>query len=80
LINKKVINTTDFNEDVGICYLNEDGKKKFLSLLEEKLSTTIKLKKLNRNVSFRSIIRLELFKIQKHLISDEEYSPFVIEY
>jgi CRISPR-associated protein Cas1 len=80
LINKKVINTTDFNEDVGICYLNEDGKKKFLSLLEEKLSTTIKLKKLNRNVSFRNIIRLELFKIQKHLISDEEYSPFVIEY
>jgi CRISPR-associated protein Cas1 len=80
LINKKVINTTDFNEDVGICYLNEDGKKKFLSLLEEKLSTTIKLKKLNRNVSFRNIIRLELYKIQKHLISDEEYSPFVIEY
>jgi CRISPR-associated protein Cas1 len=80
LINKKVINTTDFNEDVGICYLNEDGKKKFLSLLEEKLSTTIKLKKFNRNVSFRSIIRLELYKIQKHLISDEEYSPFVIEY
>jgi CRISPR-associated protein Cas1 len=80
LINKKVINTTDFNEDVGICYLNEDGKKKFLSLLEEKLSTTIKLKKFNRNVSFRNIIRLELFKIQKHLISDEEYSPFVIEY
>ncbi len=80
LINKKVINTTDFNEDVGICYLNEDGKKKFLSLLEEKLSTTIKLKKLNRNVSFRNIIRLELFKIQKHLISDEEYNPFVIEY
>jgi CRISPR-associated protein Cas1 len=80
LINKKVINTTDFNEDVGICYLNEDGKKKFLSLLEEKLSTTIKLKKFNRNVSFRNIIRLELFKIQKHLISDEEYNPFVIEH
>jgi CRISPR-associated protein Cas1 len=80
LINKKVINTTDFNEDVGICYLNEDGKKKFLSLLEEKLSTTIKLKKFNRNVSFRNIIRLELFKIQKHLISDEEYRPFVIQY
>jgi CRISPR-associated protein Cas1 len=37
----------DFNKDVGICYLNEDGKKKFPSLLEEKLSTTIKLKKLN---------------------------------
>jgi len=80
LVNKKIININDFNEDVGICYLNEEGKKKFLQLLEEKLSTTIKLKKTNRSVSFRNLIRLELFKIQKHLLSDEEYNPFVIEY
>ncbi|MGC8734790.1 MAG: type I-B CRISPR-associated endonuclease Cas1b [bacterium] len=76
LINKKVISEDDFNEDLGITYLNEDGKKKFIKYLEERLNTTINLKKINK-VSYRRIIRMELYKIEKHLIGEEDFEAFV---
>lgn len=76
LVNKKIISADDFNEDLGITYLNEDGKKKFIKYLEERLNTTINLKKINK-VSYRRVIRMELYKLEKHLIGEEDFEPFV---
>lgn len=42
------------------------------------MRTTIKHRKLGRHVSYRTLIRMELYKIEKHLIGDEEYEPFVM--
>ena len=33
--------------------------------------------KLGRAVSYRRMIRLELYKLEKHLLEDEPYEPFV---
>lgn len=76
LVNNNMLKIADFEEDVNYCYLNEDGRKKFLKELDQKLSTTIKHRKLKRNVSYRTLIRLECYKLIKHLIGDETYSPF----
>ncbi len=57
-------------------YLNDRGKKVFIEEFEKKLKTTIKQDKLGRNVSYRRIIRMELYKIEKHLMGDMEYQPF----
>ncbi|MFN8673052.1 MAG: type I-B CRISPR-associated endonuclease Cas1b [Candidatus Sericytochromatia bacterium] len=76
LINKKTITKKDFDADLNFAYLNEEGKKKFLQAYEEKMEETIKHRKLNRNVSYRYLIRLECYKIIKHLITDEVYKPF----
>ncbi len=76
LINNNMIKLEDFEEDVNYCYLNETGRKKFIQELESKLNTTIKHRKLKRNVSYRTIIRLECYKLIKHLIDDEIYTPF----
>jgi CRISPR-associated protein Cas1 len=57
-------------------YLNEKGRKVFVEEYQGKLETTINHKKLNREVSYRTLIRLELYKIEKHLMSDEEYKPY----
>jgi CRISPR-associated protein Cas1 len=59
--------------------LKDNGRKKFLMQLEEHLKNTVKYKKLNRNVSYRRLIRLELYKLEKHLMDEEEYTPFVME-
>lgn len=75
VINKNIIKATDFNMDNGICYLNENGRKKFIKEYENKLSTTIKHRGLNRKVSYRSLIKLECYKIIKYLIEDEKYKP-----
>lgn len=76
LVNNNMIKLEDFEEDVNYCYLNEDGRRKFIQELESKLNTTIKHRKLKRNVSYRTIIRLECYKLIKHLLDDEIYSPF----
>lgn len=76
LVNNNIIRLEDFEEEVEYCYLNENGRKKFIQELEAKLNKTIKHRKLKRNVSYRTIIRLECYKLIKHLIEDELYVPF----
>ena len=57
--------------------LNDEGKKVFIEAFEERLRSTFYHKKLRRKVSYRRLIRLELYKLEKHLIGEEEYKPFV---
>lgn len=75
VINNRIITTDDFSIEEGVCFLNEKGKKKFAAEYEKKMGTTIKHRKLNRKVSYRMFIRLECYKLIKHLIDDERYKP-----
>jgi len=77
LANRKVLSNKDFAKELGICYLNSDGKRKFIKAFQEKLDSTVKHRKLKRKVSYRNLIRLECYKLIKHLIGDEIYEPFV---
>ena len=78
LINKKIIDESCFVKELNACLLNEKGKRLFLTAYEEKLKTTIKHRELKRNVSFQRLIRLECYKLIKHLIGMKKYKPFVI--
>lgn len=73
LINKNMITKKDFNIENGFCYLNDDGKRKFIREYENKLSTTLKHRSLNRKVSYRTLIKLECYKLIKCVIENEEY-------
>lgn len=76
MINRKMVNQDDFEYfEEEICYLNNSGKKKFLSAWDKSLKRTIKHRKLNRKVSYRYLIRLECYKLIKHVIDDEQYKP-----
>jgi len=76
LVNNNMLNEDDFDEDLNFCYLTENGRKKFIKEIDQKLNTTIKHRKLKRNVSYKQLIRLECYKLIKHLLSDEVYVPF----
>lgn len=76
LVNFGVITKRDFARDLEGCYLNDEGRKKFLQAFEEKLNTTITHRRLKRKVSYRTILRLECYKLIKHLLGDEVYTPF----
>ncbi len=80
IINKNMISPEDFEEKLGGIYLKESGRKVFIERLEEKLKTTVNYKKIGKEVSYRRLIRLELYKLEKHLIGDEEYIPLVSEW
>ena len=74
LINNRIIRLEHFEFiEKQICLLNEQGKKIFIKEFEAKMRTTVKHRKLNRNTSYRYFIRLECYKLIKHLIGDEDY-------
>lgn len=75
MINKMMITKNDFDINGGICYLNENGRKKFIAEYENKLNTTIKHRVLNRKVSYRHFIRLECYKLIKQVVEGQEYKP-----
>mgnify|MGYP000153168486 CR=1 FL=1 len=78
LINKNMMNEKDFNKEMKGVLLSESGKKKFINAFNEKLNTTIKHKQLKRKVSYQRLIRLECYKLAKHLLGVEKYKPFVM--
>jgi CRISPR-associated protein Cas1 len=76
LLNKKQIQKNDFDVRLNSCLLKESGRKKIVKAWDEKLHETIKHRSLKRNVSYKHLVKLECYKISKHLLGIEEYKPF----
>lgn len=76
VLNKKEIQEKHFDRKLNKCLLNQSGKKIFVKAIEDKLMETIKHRTLNRNVSYRHLMKLECYKLAKHLLEIEEYKPF----
>ncbi len=77
LLNKKILSASDFSQKLGGIYLKERGQRLFVEKFDERLRSTISDKGLGRNISYRLVIRRELYKLEKHLMEDKEYKPFV---
>lgn len=75
-LNQGQIKQKDFEQELNFCHLNESGRKTFVKAFEEKLQTTIMHRKLKRKVSYRRLIRLECYKLVKHITDAEAYQPF----
>ena len=78
LLNKRELKEHHFRKDVKGCMLNDDGRKIVLKEFDDRLKFTIEHPQLKRLVSYRRLIRLECYKIIKHLIGDKQYEPFVM--
>jgi CRISPR-associated protein Cas1 len=78
LVNTRIIQKDDFEREFNGILLNETGKRKFVKAFSERLEKTVKHKELGRNVSYQRLIRLECYKLVKHLLGIGKYSPFVI--
>lgn len=76
LIGRKQITKSNFQKQMGGILLNDKGKRIFLQEWETKLSSTIKHRQLKRNVSYRRLLRLELYKLEKHFMGEQNYEPF----
>ncbi|CAM4194689.1 type I-B CRISPR-associated endonuclease Cas1b [Saccharibacillus endophyticus] len=76
LVNNRRIQPKHFRNEDGMYFLSEEGRKIFLTDFEAKMKETIKHRKLGRQVSYRYLIRLEAYKLIKHMIGDEIYKPF----
>ncbi|RBL91811.1 type I-B CRISPR-associated endonuclease Cas1b [Chitinophaga flava] len=76
LLNKRQIQTQDFDHQLNSCLLKENGRKKVVKAWDDKLNETIKHRSLGRNVTYKHLIKLECYKLVKHILNIEEYKPF----
>jgi len=76
LVNKNMLDSSCFIKELDGLFLSTKGKKIFIKNYEDKLRQTIRLGRF-RKISYQRLIRLELYKIEKHLIGEKEYQPYV---
>jgi CRISPR-associated protein Cas1 len=76
VLNKKEIQEKHFDYRLNKCILTESGKKIFVKEIDERLNETIQHRSLKRKVSYKHLLRLECYKLAKHLLDIEEYKPF----
>ena len=76
LLNSRMLSEKHFDQKLNACYLDEEGRKIFVKEYDERLKTTIQHRGLKRNVSYRHLIRLECYKLIKHLSEGKTYKGF----
>jgi CRISP-associated protein Cas1 len=76
LLNNRQLNMRDFAQDLNCCYLKESGRKTVLKEWDARLQTTIEHRRLRRKVSYERLIRLECYKLVRHLTDVEPYVGF----
>lgn len=76
MLNKRQITEDDFENGLNFLYIKEPARKEITKEIDQRLHTTIKHKTLGREVTYEYLIRLEIYKIIKHLIEGCDYEGF----
>lgn len=76
VLNRKQIALTDFDQELNACLLNKNGRETFTKEFEQTLDETVSHPRLNRKVSYQYLLRIEVYKLKKYLLTGEEYISF----
>ena len=77
LVRKNMLSNSDFRKDLNYVLLSEKGRRKFLQEYDNKLKSTIMHRGLKKKVSFKQLIRIECYKLIKHMLGVKEYRPLI---
>lgn len=78
LLNKRQITEKSFTKGLNGMHLTKEASAIIMKELDNKLLTTIKHKELDKVVSYEYLIRLECYKLVKHLLGEKDYKGFRI--
>ncbi|QZA88396.1 type I-B CRISPR-associated endonuclease Cas1b [Salinarchaeum sp. IM2453] len=76
LVNRRQLSVDDFESELNSCLLTESGRKTFSKELEQTLEETVEHPELNKKVSYQYLLRVESYKLKKHLLTGEPYEAF----
>jgi CRISPR-associated protein Cas1 len=76
LVNRGQLTGDSFEQDLNSCLLSESGRETFSKEFEETLEQTVEHPDLDRHVSYQYLMRIEAYKLKKHLLTGEPYTPF----
>lgn len=80
LVGKKMVKHKDFEKNLQGVAMKDKAKKTFITELDKRMQNTIHHRSIGRSVSYRRLIRLELYKLEKHLVEGQDYIPFVAQW
>lgn len=78
LLNRKELSLADL-EAIGRVegvFFREEARKRIVRAFMEVLGTTVQHRRLCRSVSYRQLLRLEAYKLMRHLLDMEPYTVF----
>lgn len=78
VLNKKEVQPSDFSLELNRCVLKDSGRKAFVKAWEERLNETVRHRVLKKHVSYKHLVKLECYKLSKHILGIEDYKPFKI--
>lgn len=78
ILNRNQITEKSFTENMNNLHLTKEASMIIAKEFDDRLNKTIKHKTLNKTVSYQYLMRLECYKIIKHLLGEKEYEPFKI--
>ncbi|BCU70085.1 type I-B CRISPR-associated endonuclease Cas1b [Stygiolobus caldivivus] len=73
MINRKEVSEGDF--EVKGLKLKDEGLRKFVKKFDEKMESKVKVGK--RKARYSTLLRMEAYKVEKYVLGDEDYKPFV---
>jgi len=77
LVKQGIIKKSHFRDDLNGVLLNEEGKKIVLGAINEEMRKSVRHPRLKKNVTKQRLIRLEAYKLIKHLVGSQEYEPLM---
>ncbi len=80
IVNKNILSEKDFFFKNGICMMKKETKKIFVSELEKKILTKMKIKNFNKRVTYKRVVRESLYSLKNFLIEGEEIEFFKSEW
>ncbi|MGI6317257.1 MAG: type I-B CRISPR-associated endonuclease Cas1b [Dethiobacteria bacterium] len=78
LINLNMLRDRHFEVNINSAYLTTEGRQIFVKEFEDFVEKTILHRKLKRNIRYKSLIRLDLYKLIKHLLGEDTFSPMKV--
>lgn len=78
ILNKKMITEKDFDEGSNFLHLKENARKRIVQEFDTRIKKTINHKDLGKNVSYRYLMRLEVYRLIKHITGEKDYKGFKI--
>ena len=78
LLNKNQITEKSFTKEMNGLHLTKEASRTIMEELDKRLKKTIHHKELDKDVSYEYLMRLEVYKLIKHILGEKEYKGFEI--
>ncbi|AEH24645.1 type I-B CRISPR-associated endonuclease Cas1b [Pyrococcus yayanosii] len=77
LVKQGIARKEHFRAELNGVLLNDEGKRAVIKEYNEEMVKSVRHPKLKKNVTKQRLIRLEAYKLIKHLVGAQEYDPLV---